>query len=139
MKKPIAYAILDSNGRCVNRVLWNGDESAWQPPSGCQAVPDLDNKYSIYREPQNPVELDPLASLTQEQKLALIKLLEAETFPKPLGWDPPQEPTRYQLYQAPDNSLWRWDQPRNANGQYVADDPSTTKIESALRWIPVKQ
>lgn len=40
------YAILDADGRCINRVLWDG-ESPWQPPSGCTAIEDPDNLYPI--------------------------------------------------------------------------------------------
>jgi len=40
------YAILDSQGRCVNRVLWDG-KSDWQPPQGCTAVADPENNYPI--------------------------------------------------------------------------------------------
>ena len=40
------YAILDSNGRCINRVLWDG-QSSWQPPKDCTAVEDPDNLYPI--------------------------------------------------------------------------------------------
>lgn len=59
-----------------------------------------------------------------------------DPFPKPQGWNPPMDPSRGQIYQAPDNSLWQWEQPRNSLGQYVADDLSTPEIESALTWIP---
>lgn len=72
------YAILDSEGRCINRVLWDG-ESNWQPPEGCTAVADPDNNYPIYSEPQPKPEVDPLASLTPEQKAALLALLAEST------------------------------------------------------------
>jgi hypothetical protein len=45
------YAILDSNGRCINRVLWDST-TEWEPPVGCTAVPDPDNNYPIWSEPQ---------------------------------------------------------------------------------------
>ena len=67
------YAILDSTGRCINRCLWDGI-SDWQPPEGCTAVPDPDNLHQIYVEPQP--EPDPLATLTDEQKAALLALLQ---------------------------------------------------------------
>ena len=69
------YAILDSTGTCINCVQWDG-ESDWQPPEGCTAVPDPESTYSIpVPEPQPPA--DPLASLTDEQKAALIALLQS--------------------------------------------------------------
>lgn len=45
------YAILDSNNKCINRILWDG-ESEWQPPEGCTVVADPDNLYPIYKEPE---------------------------------------------------------------------------------------
>jgi hypothetical protein len=33
------YIILDSEGKFINAVVWNGDTSAWQPPEGTTAVP----------------------------------------------------------------------------------------------------
>jgi len=49
----IPYAILNSEGRCINRTLWDGI-SPWRPPAGYTAVPDPDNEYSIWQEPQPP-------------------------------------------------------------------------------------
>lgn len=71
------YAILDSEGKCINRTIWDG-VSEWQPPEGCTAVPDPDGVYQIYVEPQPEPEPDPdpLANLTPEQKTALIALLQ---------------------------------------------------------------
>jgi hypothetical protein len=40
------YAILNADGSCINRILWDG-ESDWQPPVGCSAVADPDNLYPI--------------------------------------------------------------------------------------------
>ena len=57
--------------------------------------------------------------------------------PKPQGWNPQPDPSRGESYQAPDGSWWKWDQPRNESGQYVADDPDTAEVESALRWLAV--
>lgn len=71
----IQYAILNSEGRCINRVLWDG-ESDWQPPEGCTAVADPDNLYPIYKEPAPEPEVDLLATLTDEQKAALLALLQ---------------------------------------------------------------
>ena len=40
------YAILDSNGICINHICWDG-KSNWKPPAGCTAVPDPKRKYQI--------------------------------------------------------------------------------------------
>jgi hypothetical protein len=69
------YAIHNAQGDCINRVLWDG-ASDWQPPEGCTAVPDPDNLHPIHQEPQPEPEVDPLASLTDEQKAALLDLLQ---------------------------------------------------------------
>lgn len=53
------------------------------------------------------------------------------------GWEWPENPQRFDEWIAPDGSVWRWDQPRDADGQYVANDPATEESESALRWIPL--
>lgn len=73
------YAILDAEGKCINRTVWDG-VSDWQPPEGCTAVPDPDGAYQIYVEPQPETEPDPdpLASLTPEQKAALVALLQGQ-------------------------------------------------------------
>lgn len=73
------YAILDSEGKCINRTVWDG-VSDWQPPEGCTAVPDPDGLHQIYVEPQPELEPepDPLASLTPEQKAALVALLQGQ-------------------------------------------------------------
>ena len=47
----ITYAILNAEGVCVNRILWNG-VSDWQPPDGCTAVADPESLHLIYIEPQ---------------------------------------------------------------------------------------
>jgi hypothetical protein len=69
------YAIIDSEGRCINRTLWDG-ETEWQPPAGCTAVPDLDGTHSIWQEPES--DPDPLAALTPEQRTALLALLQQD-------------------------------------------------------------
>ncbi len=71
------YAILNAEGRCINRILWDG-ESDWQPPEGCTAVADPDNLHPIYQEPQPETPPDPLANLTEEQKAALVALLQGQ-------------------------------------------------------------
>lgn len=70
------YAILNADGQCINRILWDG-ESDWQPPEGCTAVADPDNLHPIYQEPQ-PEPEDPLANLTDEQKAAILALLKPD-------------------------------------------------------------
>lgn len=69
------YAILNAEGICINRVLWDG-QSDWQPPDGCTAVADPENLHPIYVEPQPESPADPLAALTPEQKATLIALLQ---------------------------------------------------------------
>ena len=68
------YAILDSEGRCINRTIWDG-QTEWQPPEGCTAVPDPDSSYAIWQEPQAEHE-DPLATLRPEQVAALLALVQ---------------------------------------------------------------
>ena len=68
------YAILNAEGICINRVLWDG-EANWQPPEGCTAVADPDNLYPIHIEPQSEPK-DPPAILTEDQKATLLALLQ---------------------------------------------------------------
>jgi hypothetical protein len=56
----------------------------------------------------------------------------------PMAFQPPEEPARFDEWTAPDGSVWVYDQPRDELGQYVADDPDTEAVESALRWAPVE-
>ncbi len=79
-----------------------------------------------------------------EMTLALQQLATAHDLPAEfvagLGnapWQWPEAPERFQQWTAPDGSQWRWDQPRGADGTYLADDPATPESESALRWLPV--
>jgi hypothetical protein len=53
-------------------------------------------------------------------------------------WDWPESPERFEQWTAPDGSLWVWDQPRAADGTYLADDPATEAVESVLQWLPVE-
>jgi hypothetical protein len=53
-------------------------------------------------------------------------------------WDWPEAPQRGDEWTGPDGSRWRWDQPRAADGTYLADDPATPGQESALRWLPLE-
>lgn len=53
-------------------------------------------------------------------------------------WDWPEDPERGDEWTGPDGSLWRWDQPRAEDGTYLADDPATDAVESALQWLPVE-
>lgn len=73
------YAILNSEGVCINRTVWDGI-TPWSPPEGCTAIEDPDNLYPIPSLPQPetpPAPVDPLDALTLEQKEALIALLQA--------------------------------------------------------------
>ena len=75
----------------------------------------------------------------QIQQLATAHDLPAE-FIAGLGdqpWQWPENPQRGDEWTAPDGSRWRWDQPRDAQGQYLADDPGTEVVESALKWLEV--
>lgn len=47
----------------------------------------------------------------------------------------PANPNRGDTYTGSDGTIWVWDQPRNDNGQYISDDPSTLNVESRLQWI----
>jgi hypothetical protein len=53
-------------------------------------------------------------------------------------WDWPENPQRFDEWTGPDGSEWVWDQPRAADGTYLADDPETEVVESALQWLPVE-
>ena len=65
------YAILNADGVCINRILWDGNND-WQPSEGCTAVPDPDNTYSVVSE----AEAAPV--LTTEQKLEAAGLTVEE-------------------------------------------------------------
>ena len=74
------YAILDSEGKCVNRIVWDGG-GGWQPPEGCIAVPDEDGTYQIELPAQEQAQSDPMAvfnSLTEEQRAALLAILQPQ-------------------------------------------------------------
>ena len=79
----VEYAILNSDGTCVNRCLWDG-VSDWQPPEGCTVLPDPDNAYRIVQEPRPEPEPEPesdpdfdvLANLTPMQKAAFLALIK---------------------------------------------------------------
>jgi hypothetical protein len=66
------YAILDSEGKCINRTIWDG-QSDWQPPEGCTAVADPDNLHPIDLPEQTPPAVEP----TAEQKLEAAGLTVA--------------------------------------------------------------
>ena len=67
------YAILNSEGKCINRTVWDG-QTDWQPPEGCTAVADPDNLYPI----DLPQSALPAVELTAEQKLEAAGLTVAE-------------------------------------------------------------
>jgi len=46
MDNLITYAIIDANGVCVNRIIWDGN-TEWTPPDGCIAIPDPSEIYTI--------------------------------------------------------------------------------------------
>ena len=79
------YAVLNSEGKCINRVVWNGDTSIWSPPEGCTAVCDDDCCHPIENEHPPVIESTPeeevqdfLNALTPEQKQALISLFSQQ-------------------------------------------------------------
>jgi hypothetical protein len=79
------YAVLNSEGKCINRVVWNGDTSIWSPPEGCTAVCDDDCCHPIENERPPVIESNPeeevqdfLNALSPEQKQALISLLSQQ-------------------------------------------------------------
>lgn len=49
MPESIEYAILNADGVCINRCLWDG-VTEWQPPEGCTAVADPEHLYPIVAE-----------------------------------------------------------------------------------------
>ena len=53
-------------------------------------------------------------------------------------WQWPEDPQRFDQWTAPDGSVWVFDQPRDAQGQYLADNPETDVVESALQWLEVQ-
>jgi hypothetical protein len=78
--------------------------------------------------------------VTAVQVLAAQHDLPAE-FVAGLGeqpWQWPENPERGDQWTGPDGSRWLWDQPRDADGTYLADDPATPEQESALQWLPVE-
>lgn len=80
------------------------------------------------------------------QALAAAGLIAAERIPVILAYARPEpggqlppSPQRFDVFTAPDGSQWIYDQPRAADGTYLADDPETEEVESALQWIPAPQ
>ncbi len=67
------YAILDSEGKCINRTVWDG-QTEWQPPEGCTIVPDPNGQYQIESIQQDAIS----AEQTVEQKLNAAGLTVAE-------------------------------------------------------------
>ena len=53
----ITYAILDSEGRCINITLWDG-KSDWRPPDGCTVVPNESGEYQIQSEDSGVQPID---------------------------------------------------------------------------------
>ena len=78
-------------------------------------------------------------------ELAVALQAEAATYDLPaefvaalLPWRFPESPARGDDWTAPDGSQWTYDQPRNPDGTYAADDPATAEVESALRWLAAR-
>jgi hypothetical protein len=72
------YAILNADGVCINRILWDGNND-WQPPEGCTAVPDPDNTYSIVSEaePVSAVGNGDIMGITQYYGYDGANIIEA--------------------------------------------------------------
>lgn len=51
-------------------------------------------------------------------------------------WEWPENPVRYQRFTAPDGTVYVFDQVRNDDGTFMADDPATEVVESAQQWLP---
>lgn len=67
------YAVFNSEGKCINRTVWDG-QAKWQPPQGCTAIPDPDGNHTLTSD--QPVSSP--AALTPEQKLEAAGLTVAE-------------------------------------------------------------
>lgn len=52
-------------------------------------------------------------------------------------WAWPPNPVRFERFTGLDGSEWIYDQPRNADGTYMSDDPETEVVESVMGWFPV--
>ena len=61
-----AYAVLNADDVCINRVSWDG-VARWSPPPGCRAVLDDQNRYPIYREPEPEPEPEPEVIIVAEE------------------------------------------------------------------------
>jgi hypothetical protein len=85
------------------------------------------------------------AGLISEELVDKLQALAVEhwlpaAFVEALGqWLWPEAPARFDEWSAPDGSRWVWDQPRGVDGQYLADDPDTEDVKSALRWLLITE
>lgn len=59
------YAILDADGNCINRTVWDG-QTDWQPPEGCTAVPDPNGTFVLTTNQDNLLAPE---SVSVQQKL----------------------------------------------------------------------
>ena len=50
-----SYAVLNAQGVCINRIVWDG-VSDWSPPDGCTAVADPDCLYPLFVESEQQPE-----------------------------------------------------------------------------------
>lgn len=118
-------------------------------------TPDRRRAYVVLRYEaclSDEVPVIPLPCSDDHDGLAASRLrdsfrlcLEAEPPPDPYatvrdisrraGWaGRSQQPHRGDRWRAPDGTIWIYDQPRNPDGTYRSDDPSTPQRESALGW-----
>ena len=118
-------------------------------------VPDRRRAYVVLRYEaclSDEVPVIPLPCSDDHDGLAASRLrdsfrlcLEAEAPPDPYatvrditrraGWaGRSRQPRRGERWRAPDGTIWIYDQPRNSDGTYRSDDPSTPQSESARSW-----
>jgi hypothetical protein len=132
----------------------NPDEPA--AAAAAPATPDRRRAYVVLRYEaclSDEVPVLPLPCSDDHDGLAASRVrdsfrlcLEAEPPPDPYatvrditrraGWaGRSRQPRRGDRWRAPDGTIWIYDQPRNSDGTYRSDDPSTPQSESALRWL----
>jgi hypothetical protein len=51
------YVVLDSNNKAINLIVWNGDTTVWQPPTGTTVIRLEDANSSMF-EKEEPVVIE---------------------------------------------------------------------------------
>jgi hypothetical protein len=72
------YVILDSNNKYVNSVIWNGDLSVWQPPTGTTAVPFDEVTPDVFIPPVEEYTAEEWITRSSYTAMRLISLLDLE-------------------------------------------------------------